>query len=91
MRFFDLLNFQDIMVYLFSALIFILLFGLFLAYSHFHTHDSEERKTRVQYRFPAGIGDRYAPFPLAMGLTIIGTVLWGFLYILFTGLLEVKI
>jgi hypothetical protein len=91
MRFFDLLNFQDIMLYAFPALIFILIFGLFLAYSHFHTHDSEERKTKIQYRFPAGIGDRYAPFPLAMSLTILGTVIWVFLYILVTGLLEVKI
>jgi len=63
----------------------------FLAYSHFHTRDSEERKTKIQYRFPAGIGDRYAPFPLAMSLTILGTVIWVFLYILVTGLLEVKI
>lgn len=91
MRFFDLLNFEDIMLYAFTALIFILIFGLFLAYSHFHTRDSEERKTKIHYRFPAGIGDRYAPFPLAMSLTLLGAVVWGFLYILVTGLLEVKI
>lgn len=91
MRFYDLLNFQHIMLYAFPALIFIIVFGLFLAYSHFNTPDAEERKDKIQYRFPAGIGDRYEPFPLAMSLTILGTVIWVFLYILVTGLLEVKI
>jgi hypothetical protein len=55
MRFYDLLNFQHIMLYAFPTLVFIVIFGLFLAYSH------------------------------------LGTVIWVFLYILVTGLLEVKI
>jgi hypothetical protein len=91
MRFFDLLNFQHIVLYAFPALIFIVLLGLSLAYSHFHGPDAESRKAQIIYRFPAGIEDRDAPFPLALVLIIIGTLLWMFFYILGNGLLGVKI
>ena len=91
MRFFELLNFQDVMLYLFPTLVFIVVFVLFLSYSHFHTEHSEERKTRIHYTFPGGVGDRYAPFPLAMTLTILGTVVWMFFYILVSGIMEVRI
>jgi hypothetical protein len=91
MRLFDLLSFQHIVLYLFPALIFIVLLGLSLAYSHFHVGDSESRKTKVIYRFPEGIDDRDAPFPLALVLIIIGTLLWMFFYILGSGLLGVQI
>ena len=91
MRFYELLNFQHVMLYLFPALIFILVFGLFLGFTHFRGKDSERRKTAIIERFPGGIEGRDAPFPLAMTLTIAGTVIWGFLYIWFTGILEVTI
>jgi len=91
MRFFNLLNFQHIMGYLFPTLIFMLIFGLFLAYSHLESDDAKERMQKIIYRFPEDIEDRDAPFPLAMMMTIAGAVIWVFFYILVTGLLGVKI
>jgi hypothetical protein len=78
-------------MYLFPTLIFIVMFGLALAYSHLKSDDAEERKKKIIYRFPEGIEDRNAPFPLFMTLTIAGSVIWVFFYILVTGLLGVKI
>ena len=91
MRFFDLLNFQQVMGYLFLTLIFILIFGLALAYSHLMSDDAKDREEKIIYRFPGDIEDRDAPFPLAMMLIIAGTLIWLFFYILLTGLLGVKI
>jgi hypothetical protein len=91
MRLFDLLNFQDVIAYVFPTLIFILIFGLALAYSHLESDDAEKRKQKIIYRYPGGIEDRDAPFPLAMTLIIAGTLIWVFFYILLTGLLGVKI
>jgi hypothetical protein len=91
MHFFPLRNFQDVVLYLFPTLVFLIIFGLFLGYSHFHGDDTEQRKRRIIYRFPGGIEDRDAPFPLAMTLTIAGVLVWVVLYILFHGLLGVKI
>ncbi|MFC1813804.1 hypothetical protein ACFL03_14055 [Thermodesulfobacteriota bacterium] len=91
MRHFDLLNFQHIMLYVFPTLIFMIIFGLALGYSHLRSKDAEERKRKVVHRFPDGIEGRDAPFPLAMLLIIAGTLLWVFFYILGTGLLGVKI
>lgn len=91
MRLFELLSFQHVMLYLFPALIFIVLFALFLGFAHFRGKDSERRSHEIIERFPDGIEGRNAPFPLAMTLTIAGTLIWGFLYIWFTGILGVKI
>ena len=91
MRFYSLLNFQHVIIFVFPTLAFIILLGLFLGKTHFITRNSERRKTEICNRFPAGIEDRNAPFPLAMALTIAGTVLWGFFYILSIGIFEVKI
>jgi len=91
MRFFNLLNFQHIMGYLFPTLIFILIFGLLLAYSHLESDDAKERMQKIIYRFPEDIEDRDAPFPLGMMMIIAGSVIWVFFYILVTGLLGVKI
>ena len=52
---------------------------------------AEERKQKIIYRFPEGIEDRNAPFPLVMMLIIAGTLAWVFFYIVGTGLLGVKI
>lgn len=91
MRYYELLNFQHIMIWFFPTLAFIILLGLFLGKNYFFTRQSERRMTEISYRFPEGIEDRNAPFPLAMALVIVGAVLWGFFYILFIGLSGVKI
>jgi len=91
MRFYTLLNFQHVILYLIPSLIFILIFGLALGYSHFYGNDSEKRKERIHNRYPGDIEEREAPFPLSLILIIAGTILWAFLYIIGTGLLGVKI
>lgn len=91
MRLFALLNFQHIMAYLFPALLFMVVFGLALAYAHVHTGDAEKRKTEIIGRFADDIKDRDAPFPLAMMLIIAGVFIWGFFYILMHGMLGEKI
>lgn len=93
MRFFTLSNFQDIVLYLFPTLVFMILFGVGLAYARFRVRGPEDkaREDRVIYHFPAGIKDRDAGFPLVMTLIIVGTLIWAFFYILMHGLLGVKI
>lgn len=91
MRFYELLNFQHIALYIFPTLVFMVIFFVGLGYTHFRTKHSEERITRVTHRFPDGIEDRNAPFPLVLILIIAGTVIWGILYIFGYGLLEVKL
>lgn len=91
MRFFELLNFQHVMGYIFPTLIFMVVFGVGLSFSHLHTKDAEQRKTEIAGRFAEGIEDRNAPYPLVMMLIIAGAVIWGFFYILMHGLLGVKI
>ena len=91
MQFFELRNIQHFVMYLFPALIAVFLIGTALAYTHFRKRDSQEREKRVYHKFLGEIEDRQEPFPLVLILIIAGTVIWVFLYILFTGLLEVKI
>lgn len=91
MRYFALLNFQHIMLYLFPTLTFILLFGIGLAYSHFKSKDAPEATRRIIHTYPEGIEERNAPFPLVLTLILAGTLLWAFFYILGHGLWEVKI
>jgi hypothetical protein len=91
MRFFELLNFQDVVLYLFPAFVFLLIFGMALAYSHFNTRDSEVKQRKIYGQYVEGFETKNAPFPLSLSLTIIGTVVWAFFYILIIGLLGVKI
>jgi hypothetical protein len=91
MRFFELLNFQHLMLALFPALIFIILLALALGHSYFRRPDSDARKRKIIHKYPDGIEDRNAPFPLVMTLIIAGTAAWAFFYILLYGLLKVKI
>lgn len=91
MRFFELLGFHHVILYLLPSLIFIVLFAIYLSYSHFRSADAERRKQEIIETFADDIQGRNAPFPLGMILTIAGTVLWGLLYIWFTGSLGVKI
>ena len=66
-------------------------FGAGLAYSHFRTRSSREREEKVVEVYPEGFSTRNAPFPLVLTLTIAGTIIWAFFYILVTGILGVKI
>ena len=91
MRFFALFNFQHVILYIFPTLIFIIIFGLALAKSCFKSTDSAQRLINVHGRYPDALEDKNAPFPFALTLIIIGTVIWAVLYILFTGLMGVKI
>jgi len=91
MRFFELLNNLHILIYLFPGMLFIIVFGVGLGFYHFHSAASDERKNRIIQRFPEEIEDRNAPFPLVVTLIILGTVLWGFFYILGIGLFKVAI
>ena len=91
MRFFDLLNFQHTMAWLFPTLFFMVVFGVGLAYSHLRSEDSEDRKQAIYGRYPDDLRTRNAPFPLVMMLIIAGTFIWGFLYIVMHGILGVKI
>jgi len=91
MRFFALLNLQHVVLYVFPTLIFIIIFGLVLAKSYFKSADSAERLINVHGRYADNLEDKNAPFPVVLTLIIVGTVAWGVLYILFTGLMGVKI
>jgi len=91
MRFFELVNLQDMVLSFFPAVLAILVLGTALGYVHFRTARSEERMRRSYYTFPEDIEDRQAPFPLSLMLIIAGTVVWAFFYILVIGLWGVKI
>jgi hypothetical protein len=91
MRYFELLNFQHLMLAFFPAVLLIIIFGLALGVTHFRGDNGADRENRILYQYPDGIEDRDAPFPLAMILIVAGAVLWAFSYILFTGLSGVKI
>ena len=91
MRHFNLLNFQHVILYLFPTLVFMVIFGLALGYSHLRGKDTEERKKKIIYRFPEGIEDRDAPFPLSMLLIIAGAIFWAVFYIIGIGFLGVQI
>ena len=91
MRFFNLLNIQHFVLYFFPAFITLLLIAIALKFSYFHSKDSEEKLTRISHRYPLGIEERDAPFPLVLLLIILGTVIWVFGYILMIGWLGIKI
>ena len=90
MRFFELVNLRHFILYLFPALITLFLFAVGLHFTYFRSRDSETRLSRIIHRFPLGIEERNAPFPLFLILVIMGTVIWGFGYILMIGLLEMR-
>lgn len=91
MRYFELLNFQQFVLYLLPAWVFILVFAAGLAFSHFRTKESEKKLSKIIEKYPGGIEGRNAPFPLVLYMTITGTVLWALAYILLNALLGVKI
>jgi hypothetical protein len=91
MRIFDVLNIQHFVMYFFPTLAFILIFAAGLGYFYIRRRDSDERMRRIIETYPDGIEGRNAPYPLVLTLTIAGTVAWCLLYIVFTGILKVKI
>ena len=91
MRYFELLNLQQFVLYLFPAWAFILVFAVGLAFTHFRTKESENKLSQIIEKYPGGIEGRNAPFPLVLYMTIAGTVLWALAYILLIALLGVKI
>ena len=91
MRYFDLLNIQHFVLYLFPALASIVIFAVGLGFYYLRGGDSEERETRIIEEYPGGIQGRNAPFPLILILIIGGTVIWSLAYILLIGLLGVNI
>jgi hypothetical protein len=91
MGLFELLNIQHFVLYLFPAFITVLLMAMALGFLRFHRKDSEQRLGRITHRYPSDIEERNAPMPLILLLVILGTVLWGFGYIIMTGVLGVKI
>ena len=90
MRFFELVNLRHFILYIFPAAITLLMFAVGLYFAHFRDKDSETRLTRIIHRFPLGIEERDAPFPLFLILVIMGTVIWAVGYILMIGLLEMR-
>lgn len=91
MRFFELVNIQHFIVYLFPAFAFCMVFAIGLAFSYLKGKDSERREKQIIESFPGGIEGRNAPFPLVLTLIIAGTVIWSLLYIILIGVLGVKI
>ena len=90
MHFFELRDIQHFVLYLLPAAIGALLFGVGLAYSHFRRGRAAE-EIRTYHPYPDDIADEEGPFPLVLILIIGGSIIWAFFYILFIGLLEVKI
>jgi Na+/H+ antiporter NhaC len=91
MRYFELLGFQHVVLALMPAVIFIILFYIALSRTHFHSKNSERRKTTRIHAYPDGLETKNAPVPLILILIIVGFLLWAFCYVLGTGLTGVKI
>ena len=71
MRFFEMVNIDHVVLYLFPTLAFIVLFAIGLGFYHFHTKDSDKRMKEIIESFPGGIEGREAPFPLIVWAMII--------------------
>jgi hypothetical protein len=91
MRLFHLLNIQHFVLYLFAAIIAVVLLAVALGYTHFRGGDSDERLTKIVHTYPSDIEERNSPFPLFLALVILGTVLWAVGYIVAHGIYGVKI
>jgi hypothetical protein len=87
MRFFELLGFQDVMIFLFPTFVFIILFAAGLWHMRLETKDAAERERKILHVFPGEVGERNSPFPLVLILIIVGFILWAIFYTLGTGLL----
>ncbi len=91
MRYFELLGFQHVILFVFPALIFMILLYVGLSRSHFMGKNTEERKMKIVHRYPGNLESRNSPFPLILFLIIVGFLMWTISYTLLTGILGVKI
>jgi hypothetical protein len=91
MRYFELLGLQHVILFVFPALIFMILFYLGITHSHFRGKDSKARLSESVHSYPHGLESRNAPFPLILILIIAGFLIWLFFYTIGTGILGVKI
>jgi len=91
MHYFELRNFQHFVLYIFPTLLFVAIFTIGLSRLHFKGKNSDAAMSKIVHSYPGGIEERNAPFPLVLILILAGTVLWGLLYIVLYGVLEVKI
>ena len=91
MRFFDLIGFRDVVLFLFPTPIFIIFFFFALSRARINRKDSEERERTVVHQYPGDLAARNSPFPLVLILLIVGFILWAFFYAFSIGYLGVKI
>jgi hypothetical protein len=91
MHYFELRNFQHLVLYFFPTLLFVVVFGIGLSRMHFRQKDSEAKMHKIVHSYPGGIQERNAPFPLVLILILFGTILWGLLYIILYGVLGIRI
>ena len=89
MRFFELLNTQQVLAMTLLTVIFAILFGVTLWVLPMSGPKSRVSNLKTVQKFADGIEKADGPFPMIMALIIGGTVLWGIYYILFYGLSEV--
>ena len=82
---------QTIALYLFPTAVFMAVFFAGLGYYHFYNRDPGERMTEIKGKYPDGIEERNAPFPLVLVLLIGGAVLWAVFYIMAYGLSDARI
>lgn len=91
MRFFELLNTQQVFALTLLAAIFAILFGTALWGLPMFGDKSRVPNSKIVQRFIDGIEKADGPFPMFMALLIGASVLWALYYILFYGLSEVKL
>ena len=89
MRFFELLNTQQVLALTILAVIFAILFGVTLWVLPMSGPKSRVSNIKVVQHFADGVEKGDGPFPMIMALLILGVVLWAIYYILFYGLSEV--
>jgi len=91
MHYFELRNLQHFFLYLLPAVLGIIVLAVALSGTHFRSKNSDKRMQEVHTTYIDGIKEREAPFPLVLTLILVGTLLWALLYIIFYGVLEVRI
>ncbi|MDA3791603.1 MAG: hypothetical protein PF503_24285 [Desulfobacula sp.] len=89
MRYFELLNTQQVIALVICAIIFLILFGVALAFIPTSGPISRVLNIKPIQHFADGIEKAEGPFPLIITLIITGTILWALYYILFYGFSEV--
>jgi ABC-type methionine transport system permease subunit len=89
MRFFELLNTQQVLALTLLTVIFAILFGVTLWVLPMSGPKSRVADNKAVQQFADGIEKANGPFPMIIALIIGGTVLWAIYYILFYGLSEV--